>query len=184
MRLFLDCETYSSADLKRCGAHAYARHPSTVLLMIGYQVDDEVLGPAPVALWDVAAGAPMPEVLRSALGDEEVLLYAFNANFEMALFDALGVLAFAPARWRCVQALALSYGLPGSLAGVCDALELGPEHAKLTEGPRLLRTFCVPQAKDGRRILPADNPEAWERLGAYCCRDVVAARHIVQRLTA
>ena len=184
MKLHLDCETFSEADIRRTGAQQYARHPSTALLMVAYQLDDEVLGLGPVALWDVASGEAMPEELRSLLADESVTLLAFNANFEMAVFDAVGVLRFAPHRWRCVQALALSYGLPASLAGVCDALGFTDDRAKMTEGPKLIRTFSMPQPKDGRRILPQEAPQAWQRFGEYCRRDVVAEREIVGRLSA
>ena len=142
------------------------------------------MGLGPVALWDLASGEAMPEDLRSLLDDESVTLLAFNANFEMAVFDAVGVLRFAPHRWRCVQALALSYGLPTSLAGVCDALGFTDDRAKMTEGPKLIRTFSMPQPKDGRRILPQEAPQAWQRFGEYCRRDVVAEREIVGRLSA
>ena len=61
VRLHLDCETYSQADIRRTGAQQYARHPTTALLMVAYQLDDEVFGQDQVAQWDVASGAPMPE---------------------------------------------------------------------------------------------------------------------------
>lgn len=184
MKLHLDCETFSEADIRRTGAQQYARHPSTALLMVAYQFEDEVFGQGPVALWDVASEEAMPEDLRGLLADPSVELLAFNASFEMAVFDAVGLLAFAPQRWRCVQALALSYGLPASLGAVCDALGFTDEHGKLAEGQKLIRTFSMPQPKDGRRILPSDAPAAWQRFGEYCRRDVVAEREIVRRLSA
>jgi DNA polymerase len=184
VRLHLDCETFSEADIRRTGAHQYARHLSTELLMVGYQADDEVLGRGPVGLWDVTSGNAMPEELRALLDDSSVKLMAFNANFEMAVFDAVGLLPFAPTRWFCVQALALSYGLPASLGGVCDALGFIDEHAKSADGQKLIRKFSIPQPKDGRRIQPQEDPEAWKRFCAYCQRDVIAEREIVRRLSA
>lgn len=184
MRLHLDCETFSRADIRRTGAHQYARDASTALLMVGYQIDDEVLGLGPIELWDVTAHSVMPADLRTLLDDPAVPLAAFNANFEMAIFDAVGLLPFCPQRWFCVQALALSYGLPASLGGVCDALGFTGEHAKLTEGQKLIRKFSIPQPKDGRRIQPGDDPSAWGRFCDYCRRDVVAEREIIRRLAA
>jgi DNA polymerase len=184
VRLHLDCETFSCADIRRAGAHQYARHASTALLMVGYQADDDVLGLGPVGLWDAVSGDPMPKELRELLDDNSITLMAFNANFEMAVFDAVGLLPFAPSRWLCVQALALSYGLPASLGGVCDALGFTGKYAKLAEGQRLIRKFSIPQPKDGRRIQPQDDPEAWKRFCAYCQRDVVAEREIVRRLSS
>lgn len=184
VKLHLDCETFSRADIRRTGAHQYARHPSTELLMVGYQADDGVFGLGPVGLWDVASGAAMPEELQGLLADESVQLLAFNANFEMAIFDAMGLLPFRPSRWLCVQALALSYGLPASLGAVCDALGFTGEHAKLAEGQKLIRKFSMPQPRDGRRIQPQEDTAAWQRFCDYCRRDVVAEREIVWRLAS
>jgi len=152
--------------------------------MVGYQVDDPVLGLGPVGLWDVASGADMPAELAELLTDGRATLMAFNANFEMAVFDAKGLLPFSPSRWFCVQALALSYGLPASLGAVCDALGFTGEHAKLAEGQKLIRKFSMLQPRDGRRIQPQDDPQAWQRFCDYCRRDVVAEREIVGRLSA
>lgn len=184
MRLHLDCETFSRVDLRRTGAHYYARHPSTALLMVGYQADDDVFGKGPVGLWDVASGEAMPDDLQAFLGDRTVTLMAFNANFEMAIFDAMGLVPFDPSRWFCVQALALSYGLPASLGAVCDTLGFTGDQVKLAEGQKLIRKFSMPQPKDGRRIAPEEDPAAWQRFCEYCRRDVIAEREIVRRLPA
>ena len=183
MNLFVDCETFSRADLRRVGAHQYARDPSTELLLVAYQLDDDVLGRGPVVLWDRATSGPrVPDELRDLLPDPAVTLTAFNATFEMAIFEAAGVLAFDPSRWVCVQALALSWGLPASLAGVGDALGFTGARAKASDGQRLIRTFSVPQPKTGRRIMPQDQMPAWQRFGDYCRQDVVAEREIFARL--
>ena len=78
VKLHLDCETFSRADIRRTGAHQYARHPSTELLMVGYQADDGVFGLGPVGLWDVASGAAMPGELQDLLADESVQLVQRN----------------------------------------------------------------------------------------------------------
>lgn len=182
MHLHCDVETYSEADIKRTGAHQYARDPSTVCLMVAYQMDDPEFGLGPLSLWDCDPwGKPMPADLSAYLRDPEVTLCAFNAAFEMSIFEhCLGV-PFAADRWLCVQALAMSYGLPGSLAGAGEALGLGAEFAK-KDGMKLIKRFSLPQ-KDGRRIMPTDDPAGWAQFCDYCKGDVVAEREIYRRLT-
>lgn len=133
--------------------------------------------------WDCTAGTPMPAGLCDLL-KSDVTLCAFNAGFEQAIFEHCLGMPFDPARWLCVQALALSFGLPGSLAGVGDALGFTSDKAKSAEGVRLIRTFSMPQPKSGRRIRPADAPQAWAAFGDYCRRDVVAEREVYRRLSS
>ncbi len=179
--LHIDCETFSRANLPKTGARQYARDPSTECLLVAYQIEGEH-GDGPVELWDCMAGDPMPELLRDAFDDEDVTLVAFNAGFEMSIFEhCLGV-AFSPERWLCVQALALSYGFPASLAGVGDAMGLTGDHAKDKTGKKLIQRFSLPQAKDGRRIWPHESPDEWTQFGEYCRRDVIAEGEIYRRL--
>ena len=182
MHLHIDVESYSTADIRRTGGHQYARDLSTECLMVAYQLDDPEFGFGGLCLWDcVPWGQPMPADLASYVNDPEVTLCAFNAAFEMAIFEhCLGV-KFAPERWLCVQALAMSYGLPGSLGGVCAALGFGAEYAK-KDGDKLIRRFSIPQ-KDGRRVMPAESPAEWEQFKEYCRFDVLAEREIYRRLS-
>lgn len=186
IHVHVDCETFSRADIRTVGGHQYARDPSTECLMVAYQVDDPEFGPGPLQLWDIAGGTRadlvMPADLWAYLKDPEVVFCAFNAAFEMAIFEHCLNVKFDPARWICVQALALSYGLPGSLGGVCDAMGFGTEYAK-KDGDKLIRRFSIPQPKDGRRIMPSDDPAGWTQFGDYCKQDVVAEREIYRRLT-
>lgn len=183
-RAHIDCETFSRADLRRTGAHQYASDPSTECLMVAYALDDACLGFGPVQLWDCTSGAAIPADLRELLESDAVTLCAFNAGFEQSIFEHCLGLPFEPDRWLCVQALALSFGLPGSLAGVGDALGLKGDKAKSAEGGKLIKTFSLPQPKDGRRILPSDEPKAWAAFGDYCRRDVMAEREVYLRLSS
>lgn len=178
----IDVESYSEADIRTVGGHQYARDPSTRCLMIAFQVDDPDLGPGPVHLHSYADEVGPNPILAAMFANPEYQFCAFNAAFEMAIFEhCLGV-TFDPARWICVQALALSYGLPGSLGGVCDALGFGVDYAK-KDGDKLIRRFSIPQPKDGRRIMPGDDPAGWTQFGEYCKQDVVAEREIFRRLS-
>ena len=39
--LFIDVETYSSVDIKSCGAYKYIESPDFEILIVGYAFDDE-----------------------------------------------------------------------------------------------------------------------------------------------
>ena len=75
--LAIDIETYSSVSLQKSGVYAYAESPDFEILLFGYAWDD---GPAEVI--DLASGQDLPDELKSALYDPEILKTAFNASFE------------------------------------------------------------------------------------------------------
>lgn len=187
--IHIDIETFSSVDLARCGVYKYAEAPDFKILLFGYMLN----GP-PVHVVDLTAGEQIPQDIIDALTDPTVTKVAHNATFERICLSRFlrdrGVLPggasyIDPAGWRCTMVLSASLGLPMSLADVGSAL--GLDKQKLAEGKELIRKFCVPQkptkANGGRtRILPEDNPEAWETFKAYNLRDVEVELAIYQRL--
>ena len=60
--LFIDVETYSSVNLKDCGAYKYIESPDFEILIIGYALDN-----GPVKSVDLAQGEEMPEEFEEAL---------------------------------------------------------------------------------------------------------------------
>ena len=186
--LHIDIETFSSAELSRCGVYRYAEAPDFEIKLFGYAIDD-----GPVHVVDLTAGEKIPQGVIDALTDPSVEKWAHHAEFERVCLSRflrdLGVLPdgayIDPWGWRCTMVLAAATNLPPSLAGAGKALGL-PEQ-KLTEGRELIRKFCSPQkptkANGGRtRILPEDDPGAWELFKAYCLRDVEVERKIYERL--
>lgn len=73
----IDIETYSSTDLTKSGVYRYVEAPDFQVMLFGYSVDG-----GPVSVVDLAMGETIPLEILSALEDENVLKYAFNANFE------------------------------------------------------------------------------------------------------
>ena len=63
--LYIDTETYSECELKKCGGYRYAQDKTTCVTLFGYAIDD-----APAKVWDVTTGTPMPTDLREALDDD------------------------------------------------------------------------------------------------------------------
>lgn len=179
--LSIDLETYSSADLSKCGVYRYVESPDFEILLFGWSVDGEA-----VHVIDFVSGETLPKEIHDALIDDSVLKWAHNAQFERVCLSRYLGERLRPNSWRCTMVWSACLGLPLSLEGA--ALVTGAEKQKLSEGKELVRYFCSPcrptKANGGRtRNLPAHAPEKWERFKAYNLRDVEAEQAIAQRLS-
>ena len=114
--LSIDIETYSSADLGKCGVYKYTEAPDFGVLLFGYSVDG-----GPVQVVDLASGEKLPDEIVAALTNDDVIKWAFNAQFERIClscwlrdhggFDNTGYSIpqdtvggyLAPAAWRCTM---------------------------------------------------------------------------------
>ena len=183
-----DIETFSKADLTKCGVYRYAEDPSFEVLLFGVSVDG-----GPVTVYDLKQGDSLPESIIFSLLDSGVTKWAFNAAFERVclsrfLWDLNRLergTYIDPRGWRCSMVWAAYLGYPLSLAGVGAAL--GLEKQKMTEGKDLIRYFCVPckptKSNGGRvRNLPSDAPEKWEIFKQYNARDVEVETQIQDKL--
>ena len=187
-------------DLTRCGVYKYAESPDFQILLFGYSVDG-----GEVQVVDLASGESIPEDVLAALTDDEVIKWAFNANFErVCLSRHLSDLGLSldpihdnhplstdcacflnPAGWRCTMVWSAYLGLPLSLAGA--GAVLGLDKQKMAEGKDLIRYFCQPCAPSktngGRtRNLPSHDRQKWETFKAYNARDVETEMAIQHRL--
>lgn len=179
--LEIDIESFSDVDLSKCGVYKYASSPAFEVLLFGYAVDG-----GDVQVVDLACGEKIPADIITALSDESVTKWAFNAMFErVCLSNYLGEW-LKPEGWHCTMVWSATLGLPLSLEGV--GAVLGLEKQKLTEGKDLIRYFCVPckptKTNGGRtRNLPEHDQEKWKRFKAYNLRDVETEMQIQQRLS-
>ena len=185
--LSIDVETFSDVDISKCGAYKYAESPSFEILLFAYAADS---GEAQVV--DLAAGEKIPQEILAALTDDNVIKWAFNANFErICLSRYLSDVGFlrdaflSPESWHCTMVWAAYMGLPLSLAAVGSVL--GLEEQKMSEGKSLIRYFCTPctatKTNGGRvRNLPCHAPDKWAMFKAYNKRDVKVEMAIQHRL--
>lgn len=174
--LAIDIETFSSADLTAVSVYKYTESPDFEILLFAYAWDDE-----PVRIVDFTRGEVLPPDVRTALTDTAVIKTAFNASFERVCLSRYLGKRLAPQGWDCTRVRALMAGLPGSLKGAGEALDI--EKAKMDEGSALIRKFCKPCPRTGGRMRPEDAPEDWETFKRYCRRDVEAEREIRERLS-
>ena len=155
----IDIETYSSADLTKTGVYRYVESPDFEILLFGYSVDG-----GEVEVVDLAAGEKIPKEIVSALTDDHILKWAFNASFErVCLSRWLGYETgeyLDPSSWRCSMVWSAYMGLPLSLESV--GAVLGLEQQKMREGDAMVIYVIVynqrkaesdePSGSDPRRL--------------------------------
>ena len=198
--LSIDIETYSSTPLQKSGVYRYVEDPDFEILLFGYSIDG-----AAVQVVDLTSGEKIPKDVLDALTDDQVIKWAFNANFERICLSEhlkrMGIsldpfcdnhpLSNEPSRylnpesWRCSMIWAATMGLPLSLEGV--GAVLGLEKQKLTEGKELIKFFCqpcTPTKANGQRTrnYPYHAPDKWAAFKRYNIRDVEVEMSIQDRL--
>ena len=180
--LRIDLETYSSVDLRKCGAHKYAESEDFEILLFAY-----AFGDSGVNVIDLAQGQEIPQHVMRSLFDPAVIKAAYNASFETICLARHFGKPMPIEQWRCTSVHALYLGLPGNLAEVGKVVGLSKDQQKLGSGGALIRYFCIPckptKANHGRtRNLPKHDPAKWELFVEYCRRDVETEREIARRL--
>lgn len=195
--LSVDLETFSSVNLGKCGVYKYAESDDFEILLFGYSVDG-----SEVQVVDLAQGETIPEVVLSALTDETVTKWAFNAQFERVCLSRYlrdkGIninpsqtgksegLFLNPSSWHCTMIWSATLGLPMSLENV--GAVLGLDKQKLTEGKNLIKYFCLPcnptKVNGGRtRNKYFHDKEKWELFKSYNKRDVEVEMSIQEKLS-
>lgn len=195
--LSIDLETFSSVDLKKCGVYKYAESDDFEILLFGYSVDG-----SEVQVVDLAQGETIPEVVLSALTDETVTKWAFNAQFERVCLSRYlrdkGInvnpgktgksegLFLNPCSWHCTMIWSATLGLPMSLENV--GAVLGLDKQKLTSGKNLIKYFCLPcnptKVNGGRtRNRYFHDKEKWDLFKSYNKRDVEVEMSIQEKLS-
>jgi DNA polymerase bacteriophage-type len=177
--IYLDIETYSTVDLKKCGVDLYTRNCEILML------------------WWAFEGGPVTNTgykqLAKYCADPSIYFVAHNAGFERlallngSMADTALQAAFQAVpleRWRCSMVKAASASLPMSLEDCSSALGAAVEVQKMQAGKKLIKLFCMPTTvglKRGavpRRIHPADAPAEWEQFNDYCRQDVEVCRWV------
>lgn len=195
--LHLDFETFSLAKLDDVGVYRYAFDPSTEILCAAM-----AMGDSPPVGWSRIEGDGVDlEPYWDALENPEVLIYAFNAQFEIAISRALmwktwGIKPPDISRFRCTQSVARRAALPAGLDKLGEVLNLSTQKDKI--GKSLIKKFSVMQKEDKgtkgtkkrpgrpalpvRRILPQDDPQAFAQFVDYCKTDVIVERDATKLL--
>lgn len=177
--LYLDLETFSEADLKKVGSYAYAEHESTEILLAIYAIDD-----GEVHCWDCTDGSRMPDELRRALRQvQRHKAKVVGQNFLM--FDRLVIknvwgIELDPRDIIDTMICAFRHSLPGSLAALCEVLQIDEDLAKDKRGKALINRFSKPTPKNYkiRRYDRTTHPEEWKAFVKYGISDVTSMREV------
>ncbi len=187
MKLTIDYETRSAANLKKCGAWRYAQHPTTEIFCLAVKKDDKDTG-----IWinpyflNIIQDAFEPKIysdliiynsedLRFALlkADE---IEAHNAEFERAITKHVAIPKhdfpeISLEKWRCSAAKVAAHSLPRSLDQ--SAKVLGVTHTKDLSGYMVMKKLCKPRKPTlSDPGIWNEDPEDLLALFRYCIRDV------------
>ena len=178
-KLHIDIETYSPEPIADSGVYRYAEHPDFMILLFAYAFDD-----GPVTVIDLASGSKIPAPVLRSLRDPQVIKVAHNATFERTCIGRMLGETLDPSQWECTMVQCARCGLPLSLGEAAKVL--GLEAQKMTEGKKLIKQFCTPQAPTlyttGTRMEPSADPDGWQTFKDYCRMDVEVERQLEKAL--
>lgn len=175
--LSIDIETYSSADLPKCGVYKYVEAPDFGVLLFGYALDDE-----PVKVIDLTEESIPADVVGMLL-DPAIVKTAWNANFERTCLAKHLQQPLPPEQWQCTAVHAATLGLPRTLEQAGKLVGLPEDAQKMKVGKALISYFCKPckpTKSNGQRTrnLPCHDVEKWNLFIEYNRRDVEVERNI------
>ena len=180
----IDIETFSSINISKSGIYKYVESEDFEVLLFAYSIDG-----GKTEIVDIANGEELSEEIIQALLDDNVIKWAFNAQFERICLSRFLKLTkgtyLNPKSWRCTMIWSAYMGLPFSLEGVGKVL--GLEKQKLIEGKDLIKYFCVPctpTKSNGfrNRNFPYHDKIKWEAFKTYNIRDVDTEKEIQCKL--
>jgi DNA polymerase len=176
--LHLDFETYCDLDLKECGMFRYSEHPSAQALILGWARDNDT--PQTIDLTAPDAAEKLQAIYDIIASGARVI--AHNAQFEWVIWQNVLCRQFKvpispkPMQWDCTAARARVLALPGALDGAAHALKV--PNRKDPRGEELIKIFCKPNPKTGKRTFPYERPEDFQAFREYCGQDVVVEQEL------
>lgn len=182
----IDYETASEKNLSEVGLDRYATDPSTRILLAAY-----AFGDSEIRQWEPHK-RQIPNDLLDALTDPSILKASWHAQFERVITRWVLGIETDIRSWRCVMVNARYLSLPGSLEECGEKLGLPPDIAKMEEGKRLIKKFCLPAKQGGQETLFGiqeaqfrdweSDPQDWELFCQYNKQDVAAERELLRRM--
>jgi len=175
--VFIDTETRSEVSVKVVGAHAYAAHPSTRVIVITCALDDGSV--EYVAADDLSIGLSrddLPQELTLALREAlagRAKFVAWNAAFDRLVLAQLDKQFGRPEIWYDAMVAATRMHYPADLASASEAVG-GAK--KRRSGKKLMKLFS-----DATKRIDFNEPavqEAWEEFLRYAVDDVEALRSV------
>lgn len=178
--LFLDTETYSSVDLKKCGPYVYTESEDFELLITTWWSGPEHLW-SEVTAEDVHVEiGPVDALMIPGLTDKG-LKVAHNATFDRLVMSRVQHPGrfLPPSQWVDTMTLCAEVGLPQSLDKAARAVGVDP---KDSAGTRLISLFSKPNRKTRQRNRPEDHPEEWADFIRYAQQDTATMIQLAAKI--
>ncbi len=194
MKVSIDFESRSAADIWESGAWVYSRHPSTSVMCICFAVDDGPIETVTFPELEKDEGSKSfsslgLSKLKMLANRPDVTFHAFNAFFEQCMWknrmvEDFGMPEIPIGRWRGTEAKSNAFGLPASLANVALALNLSEQ--KDRAGKQIMLKLAKPmpirKGKDSGIKFYEPTEDELKALYEYCAQDVVVERQIDRTL--
>lgn len=189
MKLLIDFETRSRADLPAVGQHIYARHESTEVMCLGWKIIGEKKSEV-LTMPQIYTNTSTQEFRYAVKHAEHVI--AHNAAFEQAMWThcllnstAIGphLPDLPPEKWICTLSLCSILALPRALEKAGAALNL--DIKKDMEGRKLLLQMCKPRRpiNDIQKWIEwVESDDALKRLYEYCRVDLFTEEALFNKL--
>lgn len=173
--LFVDLETCSDDDLKKCGASKYSKGESLIVTVCAWAFGD---GPVKSVVSPGTDVLELPQEMIDHIEGGGIISGWNSGNFEYNIFKNHFGLKIRPDQVKDTMQRALYAGLPGALGDCGPALKLNI--VKDATAHRLMLQMARPRKHrgGGRSYWHIDDPEKLARLRAYCEQDVAAEREI------
>lgn len=167
--LFLDFEARSELDITKCGAHAYAEHPSTEPLCCAWAIGFE-----PIKLW--LPGEPTPDEWN----EYGLMRVAQNKDTERWLLHYKFELTIPPERWVDTATWASASGMPRNLHDIAVSLHLQVQKGETKARNQAMITLAKPRKitkkNKSKWWTKEERPELYQELYDYCINDVETMR--------
>jgi DNA polymerase bacteriophage-type len=172
------------------GLFNYFNHPETRILMQAYKLPGDD-GPCR-RLWEPHINPVLPQEIRDAYEDPNIMIEAFNSAFERNCIRFHQGFIIPPERFVDPQIGGRYLCLPADLESMCDILGVPQHLAKDKRGAELIKLFCIPKVERKSKKNPNprtyfndwnSHPAEWNIFRAYCMRDVDAEENLLHRET-
>lgn len=189
--VFFDYETRSPTDLRKTGAHRYARDPRTDVMCMAWAVDD-----GPIKIWRPLDGDPHPVDFIELMLDPNTQFIAHNAQFEKLITDHVctaryGWPALPIRQLYCTMTYAYGMGLVGGMQRAAKIVGLPIE--KDMAGNRIMLQLSKPRSinletgaikwwERADSTATLDINDKYERMYTYCMGDIDVTRELFKRL--
>lgn len=172
--LFLDFEARSELNIMKCGARAYAEHPSTEPLCCAWAI-----GNGPIKFW--FQGDPPPAQWRGFTYDGGAWIAQNKDTERWLLYYKFGIEVMVPL-WVDLATWASAAGMPRNLHDIGTSLNLSVQKEDKGAMLALSKPRKITKKNKSKWWTYDERPDLYEKLYKYCKTDVETMRQACHAL--